>query len=101
MPLYELYNADSDEFFEEIMSWDNLQTFLSENPHIVLPPAAPRIVDGIAGVTYKNDSGYNEMMQRIATANPYSPLAEEHGYKGVKESKTRDAVRKELQRRNR
>lgn len=100
MPLYDLYNLDTDEFFEELMSYSQLQTYLADNPHIVLPPAAPAIISGIAGVTHKNDGGFKDMMNRIARANPYSPLAEEYGEKSIKESKTRDAVRAELQRRH-
>jgi hypothetical protein len=33
-------------------------------------------------------------MSRIAAANPTSPLAEKYGDKGVKASKTREAVKK-------
>ena len=36
----------------------------------------------------------NDMMQRIAAANPQSPLADKFGDKGIKASKTRDAVKR-------
>lgn len=99
MPLYSLFDTETDEFFEELMSYSKLQEYLTENPHIVLEPTAPMIVSGIAGVTHKNDSGFKDMMSRIAAGNAYSPLAEEYGSKSIKESKTRDAVRNELKRR--
>ncbi len=59
---------------------------------------APAIISGIAGVTHKNDSGFGDMMSRIAAANPTSPLAEKYGDKGVKATKTRQAVTRQKER---
>lgn len=99
MPIYEVLDLDTDEFSELMMSYSSLQTHLAENPNLILAPSAPKIVSGISGVTHKNDSGFKDMMGRIAAGNPYSPLAEEYGSKSVQESKKRDAVRNELKRR--
>ena len=52
-------------------------------------------MSGIAGVTHKNDSGFGDMMSRIAAANPTSPLAEKYGDKGIKATKTREAVNRQ------
>lgn len=67
---------------------------LVKDPNIVQVIYAPAFVSGIAGVTHKNDSGFNDMLSRISAANPHSPLAQNHGSKGIKESKTRDVVDK-------
>ena len=59
---------------------------------------APAIISGVAGITHKNDSGFGDMMSRIAAANPTSPLADTYGDKSVKASKTRAAVKKQKMR---
>lgn len=94
MPVYEFYNTVTGERWDEIMSISARETFLKENPDVKQAVTAPAIISGIAGVTHKNDSGFNDMMSRIAQANPHSPLAEKHGSKGVKETKVRNVVKK-------
>jgi hypothetical protein len=37
-------------------------------------------------------------MSRVAAANPTSPLADKYGSKGIKESKTREAVKRQKKR---
>lgn len=95
MPLYDLINTETQEVQEVFMSYSKLQEYLTENTEWIQMPSAPHLVSGIAGLTHKNDSGFNDMLSRIAAANPTSPLAETHGSKGIKESKTRAAVKKQ------
>lgn len=93
MPLYEFRNIDTGEQWEEILTFAGREQLLLD-PVIEQVPCAPNFVSGIAGVTHKNDSGFGDMMQRIAAANSTSPLADKYGDKSVKASKTRDAVKK-------
>jgi hypothetical protein len=95
MPLYDLIDSETNEIQEVFMTYSKLQEYLEENPTLSQMPAAPALVSGVRGITHKNDSGFNDMLSRIADANPTSPLAETRGSKGIKESKTRDAVRKQ------
>lgn len=94
MPIYTYYNPETEESWDELWSYDTHKQFLSDNPDIKQRFHAPNVVSGISGVTHKTDSGFNDMMGRIAAANPTSPLAETYGSKGIKESKTRQAVNK-------
>jgi hypothetical protein len=95
MPLYSVYNIETGEPEEDFWgSWDSLQTYLEENPHLKQTLTAPAFISGVSGVTHKNDGGFNDMLSRIADANPHSPLAQTHGNKGIRESKTRAAVNK-------
>lgn len=94
MPIYTYVKAETGETWDELWSYDKHKQFLADNPDIQSVIYAPNFVSGVAGVTHKNDSGFNDMMSRIAAANPYSPLAERHGDKGIKASKTREAVKK-------
>jgi hypothetical protein len=93
MPLYTLRDKTTGEEWEELLSLSAREERLKD-PNVEQVPCAPAFISGIAGVTHKNDSGFNDMMSRIASANPTSPLADKYGDKGVKASKTREAVRK-------
>lgn len=98
MPIYEYHDTESGEVWEEFWSISSHEQFLKDNPTIEQVLHAPAIVSGISGITHKNDSGFNDMMSRIAAANPTSPLADQYGDKGVKASKTREAVKRQKMR---
>lgn len=95
MPLYEFRNKETGETWEQFLSFSEREELL-EDPNIEQVISAPALISGIAGVTHKNDSGFTDMMSRIANANPHSPLAQQYGDKGVKASKTREVVNKHL-----
>lgn len=94
MPLYEFRIKDTGETFEEYFTYDQKKVFLEDNPDIEEIIGAPNIISGIAGVTHKTDSGFNDLLNRIGNANPHSPLGQQHGDKGIKATKVREAVNK-------
>jgi hypothetical protein len=87
MPTYTFRDKTTGEEWDEFLSFSAREERLTD-PNIEQVPCAPAFVSGVSGVTHKNDSGF------IAVANPNSPLAETYGDKGVKASKTREAVKK-------
>jgi hypothetical protein len=93
MPTYTFRDKTTGEEWDEFLSFSGREERLKD-PNIEQVPCAPVLISGISGVTHKNDSGFNDMMSRIATANPNSPLADKYGDKGIKASKTREAVKK-------
>lgn len=93
MPTYTFHNKVTGETWDEFLSLSAREERLKD-PNIQQVPTAPAFISGLAGVTHKNDSGFNDMMSRIAAANPTSPMAEKYGDKGIKASKTREAVKK-------
>lgn len=93
MPTYTFRDRSTGEEWDEFLSFSGREERLKD-PNIEQVPCAPAFVSGIAGKTHKNDSGFNDMMSRIAAANPNSPLADKYGDKGIKASKTREAVKK-------
>ena len=97
MPIYEFRNKSTGEEWEEFLSFSGREERLMDS-NIEQVITAPAIISGIAGVTHKNDSGFNDMMSRIARANPSSPLADKYGDKGIKASKTREAVVRQQER---
>lgn len=92
MPLYEFVNTETGETWEDVMSYDEYKTYLAENPN-VNPVYSISIIGG-TGDRVKTDSGFNDVLNRIANANPHSPLGQTHGDKGIKASKTREVVKK-------
>jgi len=98
MPIYTYRDPETEETWDELWSYDSHKQFLSDNPELHQILHAPAVISGISGVTHKNDSGFNDMMSRIATANPTSPLAQQYGDKGIKSSKTREAVARQKSR---
>lgn len=97
MPIYEFRNKVTGEEWEEFLSFSGREEKLLD-PDIEQVITAPAIISGIAGVTHKNDSGFTDMMSRIAKANPTSPLADKYGDKGIKATKTREAVVRQQER---
>ena len=77
MPTYTFYNTETDEQYDDFMSWSQRETYLKENPHIepVLTTAA------LVGdhIIMKTDGGMKDTFSRIAEAHPNSPLAERYG----------------------
>ena len=94
MPIYVYKNKLTEEIWEELHSYSTHVSYLEENLDIEQVFTPLNLVTTISGVTNKRDAGFTEVMQRIAAANPYSPVAKEYGSKGIKESKVRDVVEK-------
>lgn len=93
MPIYEYFSTETGESWEEMWSYETHKDFLDNNPHI-----EQRLTINLVGGTgdrVKVDGGFNDMLGRIARANPTSPLAERYGDKGVRASKSREAVKKQ------
>ena len=79
MPTYIITNTDTNETTEKFCSWNELETFLEENPKFKKELTTPKIISGIEGKTHKVDNGFTENMQRISEAHPNSPMAEKYG----------------------
>jgi len=94
MPTYIFRDKETGEVYESFMSYTERNELLNTRPELEPVVTAPAFISGVSGITHKNDSGFGDMMSRIAEANPYSPLADNYGDKSVKASKTREAVKK-------
>ena len=95
MPTYIITNTETNQSFEKFCTWNELETFLSENPNFKKELSAPNFVSGIEGKTLKVDGGFKENMQRIAEAHPNSAMAEKYGNnRSNKSQRTFDAVKK-------
>lgn len=94
MPFYDFINTETGEEWEQMMSYDSMKSLITENPNIKIAYKTMNLVGGV-GDRVKADGGMNDLLGRIARANPTSPLADRYGDKGIKASKSRDAVKKQ------
>ncbi len=77
MPTYTFYNKDTDEQFDEFMSWSEREKYLKDNPHIEpMLTTAALVGDHIVN---KMDGGMKDVFSRISEAHPNSPLADRFG----------------------
>ena len=77
MPTYTFYNTETDEQFDDFMSWSQRENYLKDNPHIEpMLTTAALVGDHIVN---RIDGGMKDTFSRIAEAHPNSPLADRFG----------------------
>ena len=98
MPTYRFYDTVTQEEYDEFMSMSQLDEYKKLNPDVKQVPVAVAIAgDHMMGVGPKVDGGFTENMQRIAEANPGTPLADRYGSsstRSTKEIQTRNVLKK-------
>lgn len=96
MPTYTFRNKNTEEQFEMFMGISAKENYLLENPDIEqIIVECPMIVSGVNSGA-KVPSGFKDVLSKISDAHPQSPLAEKHKQKSIKESKTRDIIKKHV-----
>ncbi len=98
MPTYTFENTKTGDITDMSMSMAEREDFVQKNPHYRQIFTTLNIVGGVAGITYKPDSGWKENMSRIAEAHPNSPHAERYGKKTIKQTKTKQVIDKHRKR---
>lgn len=75
MPLYTFRNKDTGEVFDRLMTWDDRQVYLEQNPTLEVVMGAPAMGDSVRLGIRKNDDGFREVLSKISAANYKSNLA--------------------------
>lgn len=99
MPTYEFLNSETGEEFERLMSFSAREDYLKENPHIVPILSAPTIVSGVSTSNSRQGKvpdGFKEVLSKVAEAHPTSTVADRYGKKSIKDVKTRQIVKKHV-----
>ena len=99
MPVYTFINTKTHKEHTEMMSISEMEEYLSKNKHIKQAIKSLNIVGGVSGLSYRQDSGWKENLQRISEAHPKSALAQRYGKKTIKQSKTEAELTKHRKRR--
>ena len=98
MPTYTFYNTETDEQFDDFMSWSERENYLKDNPHIEPMLTTAALVGD--HIIMKTDGGMKDTFSRIAEAHPNSPLAERYGKKTVKQSQVEKVMKKHRDRKS-
>jgi hypothetical protein len=80
------------------MSMSELDNYLLKNKNVRQVFTTLNIVGGVAGLTHKPDSGFKDVVQKIAEKHPSSPLAQKYKKKSIKEIKTKQVIDKHRKR---
>lgn len=94
MPTYEFINDETGEETEVFMSISAKEEFLENNPHIRQKVSAPAIVGGVRSIDRGPDNTWGEVMSKIASHHPASPLADKHLKKSIAQVKTEQILDK-------
>lgn len=74
MPTYTFKDKNTDEVFDKLMSWNDRQKYLEENPHLESIMGAPAMGDSVRLGIKKTDDGFKEVLSKISAANYKSNL---------------------------
>lgn len=95
MPTYLFKDKNTGEYFEQFMSISAYYLFCEDHPELERVIEAPALVSGVS-TTGKVPDGFKEVLSKIGEAHPTSTVAEQHGKKSIKEVKTREIIKKHV-----
>ena len=98
MPIYSFENIKTGKEYTEQMSMSELDSYLKKNKNVRQVFTTLNIVGGVAGLTHKPDSGFKDVVQKIAEKHPSSPLAQKYKKKSIKEIRTKQVIDKHRKR---
>jgi hypothetical protein len=98
MPIYSFENIKTGKEYTEQMSMSELDNYLQKNKNVRQVFTTLNIVGGVAGLTHKPDSGFKDVVQKIAEKHPSSPLAQKYKKKSIKEIRTKQVIDKHRKR---
>ena len=99
MPTYEFYDTETDELFEAFMKISEREEFLKANPHIQPRMTTVGIVSGVSTSTQNRvPDGFKEVLSKVAESHRYTDIGDKYGRAGIKEAKTKEVVRKHVDR---
>jgi len=93
MPIYTFRDTNTNEVFDLMMSISDLDLYKSNHPEHERVLGAPAIVSGVS-LTGKMDDGFKEVLSKISSAHPDSPLADQHSRKSIKQVQTDRVIQK-------
>ena len=94
MPTYRFYNKNTKTEFEEYMTISEMEKFTKKKHITLMPPTQMNIVGSVGQLDSKTDSGWKEMLSRVAEAHPESNLADRYGKKTNAQIKTKQLLNK-------
>lgn len=93
--IYTFKNIDTQEVFEVSLRVSEYDNFLQDNPRVIRyhePGSTLNIVGGVGGI--KNDSGWKEVLSKVAEGHPNSELGKKTLSRSAKQVKVDNVVNK-------
>lgn len=75
MPTYTFRNKDTGEVFDKLMSWNDRQAYLEQNPTLEGVVGTPSFGDPVRLGLRRPDDGFREVLSKIGAANYKSNLS--------------------------
>ena len=102
MPTYTLEDKETGEQHDVLLSWDDLQQYKKDNPHLKqVITGGPAITSGVGSRTNLGGTGgFNEMLSKVADAHPRSELGKSLRRRSAKEVKTDAIIEKHVKMQN-
>lgn len=75
MPTYTFRNKNSGEVFDKLMSWNDRQDYLTQNPDLEVVMGSPAMGDSVRLGIRRTDDGFREVLSKIGAANYKSNLS--------------------------
>lgn len=93
MPVYTFLDKDTDELIEFTIRIADYDSFLASNPNLErYIDSVPGLVSGTGSI--KTDSGFKEVLSKVAEAHPNSELADRTISRSAKQVKVDSVVNK-------
>lgn len=98
MPTYDFRDTVTGDVFEKFMSISSKEEYLKENPHIeqMLISAPAMVSTTTTSKQNRVPDGFKEVLSKVGHHHPNSKVGMEHGDKSIKAVKTREIVRKHV-----
>lgn len=69
MPSYTLKDTKTQETWDTICTWDELQNILDAMPDVIQVPSTPKIVSGVGSTLSKTDDGWKEVLNKVKSGS--------------------------------
>lgn len=98
MPTYDFRDTLTGDVFEKFMSISAKEEYLKENPHIeqMLISAPSLVSTSTVSTQNRVPDGFKEVLSKVGAAHPNSKVGSDYGDKSIKAVKTREIVRKHV-----
>lgn len=95
MATYTFKDSNTQEIIDVVLDMSDYEDFKNQNPHLERHFDIDSVPPVISGFNFnsKIDSGFKEVLSKVAEAHPGSTLADSHLSKSIKQSRTERAVK--------
>lgn len=97
MPNYMFFDTLTEDIIEVSLRMSEYDAFKENNSHLEPIIQAPALVSMVGGI--KTDDTFKEVLSKVAEAHPDSPVAQKHGRKSIKQSRTKNILETHRKRR--